>query len=98
MKSSDPTRGEAGVGISNTEQGRSAAHSRVLKALLHSIGPSRFEDMVGTTRSFRWTGGDQMARALTQTRFQKNVYTEDGRIQWFELQQDEGQHWWCRSC
>ncbi|SGY39014.1 BQ5605_C003g02124 [Microbotryum silenes-dioicae] len=30
-----------------------------------SMGPSRYEDMAGTTRSFCWTGGDQMARALT---------------------------------
>ncbi|SCZ91433.1 BZ3500_MvSof-1268-A1-R1_Chr1-2g01405 [Microbotryum saponariae] len=62
MESNDPTRGEAGVGISNTEQGRSAAHSRVLKALLQSIGPSRFEDMAGTTRSLRWTGDGALAQ------------------------------------
>ncbi|SGZ27009.1 BQ5605_C025g10024 [Microbotryum silenes-dioicae] len=65
MKSSDPTRGEAGVGVSNTEEGRSAAHSCVLKGLVQSMGPSRCEDMAGTTRSFRWTRGDQMDRALT---------------------------------
>ncbi|SGY31752.1 BQ5605_C002g01257 [Microbotryum silenes-dioicae] len=33
MESSDPTRGEAGVGVSNTEEGRSTAHSCVLKGL-----------------------------------------------------------------
>ncbi|SGY73346.1 BQ5605_C005g03284 [Microbotryum silenes-dioicae] len=65
MESSDPTRGEAGVGVSNTEEGRSAAHSCVLKRLVQSMGPSRCEDMAGTTRSFRWTRGDQMDRALT---------------------------------
>ncbi|SGZ15261.1 BQ5605_C029g10656 [Microbotryum silenes-dioicae] len=65
MESSDPTRGEAGVGVSNTEEGRSTAHSCVLKGLVQSMGPSRCEDMAGTTRSFCWTGGDQMARALT---------------------------------
>ncbi|SGY45884.1 BQ5605_C001g00352 [Microbotryum silenes-dioicae] len=48
-------RGEGGEGISNTEQGRSAVHSRVLKGLVQSMGPSRFEDMAGTARSFRWT-------------------------------------------
>ncbi|SGY55938.1 BQ5605_C006g04095 [Microbotryum silenes-dioicae] len=65
MESSDPSRGEAGVGVSNTEEGRSTAHSCVLKGLVQSMGPSRCEDMAGTTRSFCWTGGDQMARALT---------------------------------
>ncbi|SGZ15719.1 BQ5605_C029g10695 [Microbotryum silenes-dioicae] len=65
MESSDPTRGEAGVGVSNTEEGRSTAHSCVLKGLVQSMGPSRCEDMAGTTRSFRWTRGDQMDRALT---------------------------------
>ncbi|SGY16011.1 BQ5605_C012g06733 [Microbotryum silenes-dioicae] len=63
MESSDPTRGEAGVGVSNTEEGRT--HSCVLKGLVQSMGPSRCEDMAGTTRSFRWTRGDQMDRALT---------------------------------
>ncbi|SGY17688.1 BQ5605_C015g07857 [Microbotryum silenes-dioicae] len=33
VESSDPTRGEAGVGVSNTEEGRSTAHSCVLKGL-----------------------------------------------------------------
>ncbi|SGY56755.1 BQ5605_C006g04167 [Microbotryum silenes-dioicae] len=65
MEASDPTRGEAGVGVSNTEEGRSTAHSCVLKGLVQSMGPSRCEDMAGTTRSFCWIGGDQMARALT---------------------------------
>ncbi|SGY17624.1 BQ5605_C015g07837 [Microbotryum silenes-dioicae] len=65
VESSDPTRGEAGVGISNTKEGRSTAHSCVLKGLVQSMGPSRCEDMTGTTRSFCWTGGDQMTRALT---------------------------------
>ncbi|SGY17370.1 BQ5605_C015g07763 [Microbotryum silenes-dioicae] len=65
MESSDPTRGEAGVGVSNTEEGRSTTHLCVLKGLVQSMGPSRCEDMAGTTRSFRWTRGDQMDRALT---------------------------------
>ncbi|SDA01527.1 BZ3500_MvSof-1268-A1-R1_Chr10-1g02755 [Microbotryum saponariae] len=81
MESSHTSRGEAGVGISNTEQGRSAVHSRVLKGLVQSMGPSRFEDMAGTARSFRWTGGGQVARALTTNEIQKNAYIEDGRIQ-----------------
>ncbi|SCZ96414.1 BZ3500_MvSof-1268-A1-R1_Chr8-2g10178 [Microbotryum saponariae] len=81
MESSHTSRGEAGVGISNTEQGRSAVHSRVLKGLVQSMGPSRFEDMAGTARSFRWTGGGQVARALTTNDIQKNAYIEDGRIQ-----------------
>ncbi|SGY53519.1 BQ5605_C006g03768 [Microbotryum silenes-dioicae] len=51
MESSDPTRGEAGVGVSNTEEGRSTTHSCVLKGLVQSMGPSRCEDMAGTTRS-----------------------------------------------
>ncbi|SGY72860.1 BQ5605_C005g03221 [Microbotryum silenes-dioicae] len=62
MESSDPTRGEAGVGVSNTEEGRSTTHSCVLKGLVQSMGPSRCEDMAGTTRSFRWTGGGQDGR------------------------------------
>ncbi|SGY32816.1 BQ5605_C002g01414 [Microbotryum silenes-dioicae] len=65
----------------NTEQGRSAVHSRVLKGLVQSMGPSRFEDIAGTARSFRWTGGGQVARALTTNEIQKNAYIEDGRIQ-----------------
>ncbi|SCZ94240.1 BZ3500_MvSof-1268-A1-R1_Chr12-2g03775 [Microbotryum saponariae] len=77
MESSHTSRGEAGVGISNTEQGRSAVHSRVLKGLVQSMGPSRFEDMAGTARSFRWTGGGQVARALTTNEIQKNAYIED---------------------
>ncbi|SGY17570.1 BQ5605_C015g07822 [Microbotryum silenes-dioicae] len=70
MESSDTSRGEAGLEISNTEQGRSA-----------SMVPSRFEDIAGTARSFRWTGGGQVARALTTNEIQKNAYIEDGRIQ-----------------
>ncbi|SGY66379.1 BQ5605_C004g02667 [Microbotryum silenes-dioicae] len=81
VESSDPTRGEAGVGVSNTEEGRSTTHSCVLKGLVQSMGPSRCEDMAGTTRSFRWTGGGQVARALTTNEIQKNAYIEDGRIQ-----------------
>ncbi|SGZ04322.1 BQ5605_C032g11093 [Microbotryum silenes-dioicae] len=37
MESSDPSRGEAGVGVSNTEEGRSTAHSCVLKGSLNEI-------------------------------------------------------------
>lgn len=81
MELSDTSRGEAGLEISNTEQGRSAVHSRVLKGLVQSMGPSRFEDIAGTARSFRWTGGSQVARALTTNEIQKNAYIEDGRIQ-----------------
>ncbi|SGY54971.1 BQ5605_C006g03941 [Microbotryum silenes-dioicae] len=81
MELSDTSRGEAGLEISNTEQGRSAVHSRVLKGLVQSMGPSRFEDIAGTARSFRWTGGGQVARALTTNEIQKNAYIEDGRIQ-----------------
>ncbi|SGY54339.1 BQ5605_C006g03867 [Microbotryum silenes-dioicae] len=51
MDSSDPTRGEAGVGVSNTQEGRSTTHSSVLKGLVQSMGPSRCKDMAGTTRS-----------------------------------------------
>ncbi|SGZ31148.1 BQ5605_C047g12319 [Microbotryum silenes-dioicae] len=81
MELSDTSRGEAGLEISNTEQGRSAVHSRVLKGLVQSMGPSRFEDIAGTARSFRWTGDGQVARALTTNEIQKNAYIEDGRIQ-----------------
>ncbi|SGY77664.1 BQ5605_C005g03690 [Microbotryum silenes-dioicae] len=66
-ESSDPTRGEAGVGVSNTEEGRSTTLSCVLKGLVQSMGPSRCEDMAGTTRSLN--------------EIQKNAYIEDGRIQ-----------------
>ncbi|SGY20078.1 BQ5605_C017g08458 [Microbotryum silenes-dioicae] len=67
MESSDPTRAEAGVGVSNTEEGRSTTHSCVLKGLVQSMGPSRCEDIAGTTRSLN--------------EIQKNAYIEDGRIQ-----------------
>ncbi|SGY12636.1 BQ5605_C011g06566 [Microbotryum silenes-dioicae] len=67
MDSSDSTRGEAGVGVSNTEEGRSTTHSSVLKGLVQSMGPSRCEDTAGTTRSLN--------------EIQKNAYIEDGRIQ-----------------
>ncbi|SGY19899.1 BQ5605_C017g08373 [Microbotryum silenes-dioicae] len=70
-ESSDPTRGEVGVGVSNTEEGRSTAHSCVLKGLVQSMGPSRCEDMAGTTRSLN--------------EIQKNAYIEDGRIQYGAL-------------
>ncbi|SGZ06864.1 BQ5605_C031g10976 [Microbotryum silenes-dioicae] len=80
MESGDPTRGEAGVGVSNTEEGRSTAHSCVLKGLVQSMGPSRCEDMAGTTRSFRWTRVTRWTERSQHTRIQKNVHTEDGRI------------------
>ncbi|SGZ27539.1 BQ5605_C026g10117 [Microbotryum silenes-dioicae] len=59
MESSDPTRGEAGVGV-RTQYSTFMRLERV-----GTVRPSRCEDMAGTTRSFCWTGGDQMARALT---------------------------------
>ncbi|SGY57086.1 BQ5605_C006g04219 [Microbotryum silenes-dioicae] len=48
-----------GIEQPNSRRGRRS------RGLVQSMGPYRCEDMAGTTRSFRWTGGDQMDRALT---------------------------------